>query len=1267
MKQLITSGQQCHFQHMPTDVYALLKQKLCQYVRTFLLMMLLTVASLGVQSQVALAQSDSPEKQPSVASPSWESSYLSRSWHRLPEEDVDFSYADSRKATLQSDSPDDAIQTVPTQTNFDCTADTVTTSQTECEALVAIYHSTDGPNWLIQTNWLVAGISPCDWFGVICHTNGYVVTLDLDNENQGNRLAGPLPAEIGNLESLEQLSLSGNQLTSIPAEIGALSELTNLSLALNGLTSVPEELGNLANLEELWLSSNQLSEIPFDVENLTNLTTLSLASNQIDRLPFSWAAMTKLTELHLNSNLLTELPDELGDLPLLTILWANNNQLTELPANFGQNLPSLIDLWLNDNQLATIPATLGELSRLEQLQLYNNQLTVLPVGLGSLSELKTLSVSGNALSSLPSDLGQLPKLTTLWLSNNQLEWLPTELGDLAQLDKLSVYSNQLVTVPNSIGNLTTLTTLDFERNQLTELPAELEQLENLTWVDLSSNQLTELPDMFGNFRALEKLYLNNNRLSSVPPTLGSMSELIELRLYSNQLTNLPTTIGGLAKLTALYLYENQLTTVPESLGDLTKLTSLSIRDNKLTSIPDTLVNLIDLSELRLENNALTAVPLQIGELITLTTLTLSGNNLVTLPNSIGNLSKLTVLHLQDNQLTSIPESIGTLTRVRDLPLNNNQLVTLPDTIVDLTQLQKLYVWNNQLQELPANIDQLSNLRELRVQNNQLTTIPDTVVNLSKLSVLRLDNNLLAQVPDTIDSVTTLTELYLGSNALVDVPTSLGNLTGLTLLLLTSNQLESLPSEIAQLSNLTLFDVSYNKLTIADETLLAFVNTHNPQWSLSQTVSPKGIQAIALTSSDIRVEWDLIDFRDKDGFYQIRIGTGNDLIDTVRTINKHRDSHTFTGLEAGTTYWFELRTYTPEHSGSNADTWDDQKNELWSDFTDTLVEATTLVLPVSNTPTPSPTPTSSPNPTPSPTPTVDDAPDECSQAQPIEANGVAQSHAFDKHGDVDWVKFTSTAEGVYRVTIEIPDGSRADIDLAYYKDCDEDSAGTWNETFAPGVRLDINTKIGQSFYVRSKHTNTETFGIDVEYELSVQQRPVELPLGPVIILAGRYLADDVLQKNIDQTAQNVYDLFISKGINSEDILLLSTNENLPGHDQDATLEHLETAITSWAKSRVSAAIPLTLYLIDHGLRDLVYIDGTIDQELTTRDLNRWLTELEEAIPGLKTNIIIEACYSGSFIQEQNGTISKPGRLIMTSTNAHSDAHASQEGSQPTIRK
>jgi len=84
-------------------------------------------------------------------------------------------------------------------------------------------------------------------------------------------------------------------------------------------------------------------------------------------------------------------------------------------------------------------------------------------------------------------------------------------------------------------------------------------------------------------------------------------------------------------------------------------------------------------------------------------------------------------------------------------------------------------------------------------------------------------------------------------------------------------------------------------------------------------------------------------------------------------------------------------------------------------------------------------------------------------------------------------------------------------------------------------------------------------------------------------------------------------------------------------------------------------PLTLYLMDHGIYDQLYLDKPSGQWVTPVDLDGWLDQLEQAVPGVKVNVVVEACYSGSFIDLEK-TVSNPGRVIIASTSESAVAYA-----------
>lgn len=96
-----------------------------------------------------------------------------------------------------------------------------------------------------------------------------------------NLVNGSIPKEIGEMESLEKLLLSGNKLEgSIPEELSKLTKLKELNLSTNQISGgIPTFIGKMASLESIWLRENKLvGQIP---EFRSNLVMLDVRSNQI--------------------------------------------------------------------------------------------------------------------------------------------------------------------------------------------------------------------------------------------------------------------------------------------------------------------------------------------------------------------------------------------------------------------------------------------------------------------------------------------------------------------------------------------------------------------------------------------------------------------------------------------------------------------------------------------------------------------------------------------------------------------------------------------------------------------------------------------------------------------------------------------------------------------------------------------------------------------------------------------------------------------------
>lgn len=202
-------------------------------------------------------------------------------------------------------------------------------SRIECEALLAVYRSTNGDYWRNNEGWNKTN-SPCYWKGVICKYNG-VVDLDLTM----NGLIGFIPPELGNLVNLTALVLFANQLTgSIPPELGNLRKLKHLDLGANYLKrSIPPELGNLLSLEVLYLSSNRLNGlISFELSKLESLKYLKHLDLSINRfngsLPSKLGNFVNLEHLMLHNNeLCGDIPKGLMLLNKIHFISLENNKL----------------------------------------------------------------------------------------------------------------------------------------------------------------------------------------------------------------------------------------------------------------------------------------------------------------------------------------------------------------------------------------------------------------------------------------------------------------------------------------------------------------------------------------------------------------------------------------------------------------------------------------------------------------------------------------------------------------------------------------------------------------------------------------------------------------------------------------------------------------------------------------------------------------------------------------------------------------------------
>ena len=338
--------------------------------------------------------------------------------------------------------------------------------------LIELYEATDGANWDENTNWLISTYSLDQWAGVYTDDEGRVDTLDLFY----NRLTGPIPETLGQLDSLQVLHLASNRLTGpIPETLGQLKNLRKLYLDRNELTGpIPEALENLKNLQKLDLSDNQLmGEIPEALGNLDSLQYLDLSDNQLTGpIPETLGQLKNLQYLSLYGNELTGcIPSALQDVPGVTDF--NDLAFCHLESGEAAILAAFYeatggDHWKNNtNWLSGAPlsewygVTTDDNGRVTALDLSQNELTgPIPSALSQLDNLQTLDLSYNQLTGpIPSALGQLDNLWVLFLSGNQLTGcIPSALQDVSSndLDHLGLASCLSEITPEIIGLYSTV-------------------------------------------------------------------------------------------------------------------------------------------------------------------------------------------------------------------------------------------------------------------------------------------------------------------------------------------------------------------------------------------------------------------------------------------------------------------------------------------------------------------------------------------------------------------------------------------------------------------------------------------------------------------------------------------------------------------------------------------------------------------------------------------------------------------------------------------
>ncbi|KAJ4903492.1 receptor like protein 24 [Raphanus sativus] len=724
--------------------------------------------------------------------------------------------------------------------------------------------------------------------GVRCdNSTGVVTMLRLTACLSGNLKPN---SSLFRLHHLRYLFLSGNNFISstLPAEFGNLNRLEVLTLESNGFVGqVPSSFNNLSLLSVLDLYDNELTGSFPLVRNLTKLSVLDLSNNY-----FSGTLnpnRTSMFELHhlryLNlgfNNFSSSLPSEFGNL--------NKLESLSLPFNdfFGKfpptvsNLTSLTELYVAHNQLNGSFPLVHNLTMLSVLSLYENHFSgTIPSSLFTMPSLSSLSLQGNDLTgSVKSPNSSTPsRLEEMYLGNNHFEGKIIEpiskLVNLRKLD-LSLFSPSYMIDVSLLFSLKYLLQLDLSGNSISpdsldskpeiptnleilsiigcgisEFPSILKNLEKLEFIDLVDNKIKgKIPEWLWNLPRLSTLFVAYNNISGfegpVDVLVNSSVKNLDIGIndFEGAIPILPPSMN-------LFAANNNRFTgrIPLSVCNCTSLTHLILDNNNLTGpVHQCLSHNLKVLNLR-KNNFEGSIPDAFYNGASLQTFDV-GHNLLTgkLPRSLQNCSSLEILVVDHNKIKGkFPFWLKALPNLQVLILSSNKFygsISLPDQgplgfpelhIFEISDnkftgsLPPRYFVDWKASSLTLNNEEGGGQYMSRTTNFQgilvyrysdfldlqykgLSMEQEYVLN-SYTAIDFSGNRIEGQIPESIGLLKPLIALNLSNNAFTGhIPLSLANLSNLESLDLSSNNLSgTIPSGLGSLSFLSYINVSHNQL------------------------------------------------------------------------------------------------------------------------------------------------------------------------------------------------------------------------------------------------------------------------------------------------------------------------------------------------------------------------------------------------------------------------------------------------------------------------
>ena len=320
---------------------------------------------------------------------------------------------------------------------------------------------------------------------------------------------------------------------------------------------------------------------------------------------------------------------------------------------------------MENNKVANIDndAFMGYEGSLTELYLTNNMLTYIPSALGNLTRLNTLDVRNNSITTFDAHtMNQIGKtLNTFSFGDTSMIHWPTELRFFRVLHTLNVFYLSLGALPQDAfhGFSQSLQTLRIDSTDIgLLLPALCHLTQVKSFYHDNNNYYHGHQSIFepcpNALMSLQTLHMANDDLQHFPPVFVLFPNITSLHIINNPSLFYvdDSLIPANTKLQKLYLFDNGLTRVPEAVQKIPLLKTLDLHGNRIKLIETHDVTDMDsLLTLRLDGNPVRYISsMAFQNLPQLHHLFLNGTNIISFPQAIASVTTLFDLYLPDDQI-----------------------------------------------------------------------------------------------------------------------------------------------------------------------------------------------------------------------------------------------------------------------------------------------------------------------------------------------------------------------------------------------------------------------------------------------------------------------------------------------------------------------------------------------------------------------------------------------------------------------------------------